>query len=159
MKGRSSGDRPPEPELKPVPVGGLEADVASHFESVVSSLRERYGEEISSRLLLDVTLRQSLVDFQAHGKDSPLVQQLDSIAMARQGRPADPDLQPVPAERMRSELVTYLSRAVGVLDARYDEGLTKRDFVEVALRQMFADLQMHQHESTTVRWLDALLLK
>lgn len=156
---RSSEDGPPEPEFKPVPVEDLESEVVGHFESVVSTLETRYGEEFGPRLLLDITLRQSLVDFQAHGKDSALVQQLDSITIARQGRPINPDLRPVPAKRMRSELVKYLSRAVGVLDARYDEGLTKRHFIEVALRQMFVDLRMYGHGSTTVRWLDVLLLE
>jgi hypothetical protein len=49
-------------------------------------------------------------------------------------------------------------KVAGALDARYEKGFPKRCFIEVALRQMFADLRMFQQEALSIRWLDVFLL-
>ncbi|WP_232798106.1 hypothetical protein [Salinibacter altiplanensis] len=151
--------RSSEPELRPVPVDALESTVVDYFRQIATDLNDNYDGELSHRLLLETALRQSLVDFQMHGKDSPLMQQLDSISMARDAAPMDPDLQPLPVDRIHADLVGYLNKAVAALDARYEQGFPKRRLIEVSLRQVFADLRTYQREAVTVRWLDALLLE
>jgi hypothetical protein len=140
-------------------VDALEKEVVGHFEQVASGLAARYKQEFSGRLLFDVALRQSLVDVQAHGKESPLVQQLDSISMAGSERAADSNLRPIPVDQMRADLIKYLQKTIDALSARYEQELATRHFVEIALRQTFADLRMYQDKATTIRWLDALLLE
>lgn len=147
------------PELRSVPVEALEGEVVAYFEQIASDLDNRYDGKISRRLLLETSLRQSLVDFHMHGKDSPLVQQLDSLAMAKDSGATAPDLQSIPVDRMQADLVKYLNKVAGALDARYESGFPKRRFIEVSLRQMFADLRMYQQEAVTIRWLDVLLLE
>lgn len=147
-----------EPELRPAPVDALDGEVVAYFEQVTSDLDNRYDGKLSNRHLLETSLRQSLVDFHMHGKDSPLVQHLDSLAMARGPGSTEPDLQSIPIDRMQVDLVKYLNKVAGALDARYEKGFPKRRFIEVALRQMFADLRMYQQEAVTIRWLDVFLL-
>ncbi|WP_263786189.1 hypothetical protein [Salinibacter grassmerensis] len=151
--------RSSEPELRPVPVDTLEGTAVDYFEQIASDLNNRYDGELSHRLLFETSLRQSLMDFHMHGKDSPLMQQLDSISMARNAAPADPDLRSLPVDRMHADLVRYLNKAIAALDARYEKGFPKRRLIEVALRQVFTDLRMYQQESVMIRWLDALLLE
>ena len=151
--------RPSEPELRPVPVEALEGTVVDYFEQIASDLNKNYDGALTNRLLLETSLRQSLLDFHMHGKDSPLMQQLDSISMARDAAPADPDLQAIPVDQMHADLVTYLNKAAAALDARYEKGFPKRRLIEVSLRQVFADLRMYQQEAVMIRWLDALLLE
>ncbi|MFB6272773.1 MAG: hypothetical protein ABEL51_07770 [Salinibacter sp.] len=148
-----------EPELRPVPVDALQVEVADHFRRIVSNLQPRYEERISERLLLDIALRQTLVDFQVHGKDSPLVQQIDALSiMAGQSTPgAEPDLRPMPVDRLQADVVEYLEKALATLRTRYEKEFSERRFFEVALRQMFVDLRTHRHEATVVQWLDVLL--
>lgn len=155
----SEDERPSEPEFRPVPINTLESEIATHFEQVASGLAARYDEEFSERLLLDVALRQSLVDVQAHGRESPLVQQVDSISMTKAGRSTDSDLQPIPVDQMRADLIKYLNKTIDTLSARYEKELAMRRFIEITLRQTFADLRMYQDEATTIRWLDVLLSK
>lgn len=150
-------ERPSEPEFRPIPVNTLESGVAIYFEQVASSLSARYDDGFSARLLLDVTLRQSLVDVQAHGKESPLVQQLDSISMTRTEGLDDSDLQAIPVDQMRTDLIKYLNKTIDALSARYEKELAMRHFIEITLRQTFADLRVYQDEATTIRWLDVLL--
>lgn len=147
-----------EPELGPAPVDALDGEVVTYFEQVASNLDNRYDGELSNRHLLETALRQSLVDFHMHGKDSPLVQHLDSLAMARDPGSTEPDLQSVPIDQMHVDLVKYLNKVAGGLDARYERGFPKRRLIEVALRQMLADLRMYQREAVTIRWLDAFFL-
>jgi len=157
--GEEDDRRPSEPELRPVPVEALEDTVVDYFEQIVSDLNTNYDGALSNRLLLETSLRQSLVDFHMHGKDSPLMQQLDSISMARDAAPTDPDLQSIPVDQIHADLVMYLNKATAALDARYEKGFPKRRLIEVSLRQMFADLRMYQQEAVMIRWLDALLLE
>jgi len=152
-------ERSSEPEFRSIPINTLESEVATHFEQVASSLAARYDEEFSERLLLDVALRQSLVDVQAHGRESSLVQQLDFISMTEAGRSTDSDLPPIPVDQMRADLIKYLNKTIDTLSARYEKELAARRFIEITLRQTFADLRMYQDEATTIRWLDALLSK
>ncbi|MCS3664715.1 hypothetical protein GGP65_002345 [Salinibacter ruber] len=151
--------RPSEPELRPVPVEALEGTVVDYFEQIASDLNKNYDGALTNRLLLETSLRQSLLDFHMHSKDSPLMQQLDSISMARDAAPADPDLQAIPVDQMHADLVTYLNKAAAALDARYEKGFPKRRLIEVSLRQVFADLRMYQQEAVMIRWLDVLLLE
>lgn len=147
------------PDLRPVPADALEAEVVKHFEQVASMLDRRYGEDFPRRLLLEIALRLALVDFQVHGKDSPLVQQIDSLVI-RIGLDAPrskPDLRPMPVDRMRADVIGYLEKAMAALRLRYEEDFTERRFLEVALRQMFADLRTHEHEAPVIQWLDVLL--
>lgn len=168
--GKAEGpvERPPEvrdeedtspPDLRPVPAGALQAEVVKHFEHVSSLLDRRYGEDFSKRLLLEVALRLALVDLKAHGKDSPLVQQIDSlsIGIGLDTINPDPDLRSIPVDRMGADIVKYLEKAMTSLRRRYEEDFTERRFFEVALRQVFADLRTHEHEATVVQWLDVLL--
>jgi hypothetical protein len=122
-------------------------------------LAARYDEEFSERLLLDVALRQSLVDVQAHGKESSLVQQLDLISMTRAKGPTDSDLHPLPVDQVRTDLIKYLKKTTDALSARYEKELALRRFIEITLRQTFTDLRAYQDEATTIRWLDVLLSK
>jgi hypothetical protein len=146
------------PELRPVPVDALDGEVVTYFEQVASGLDDRYDGELSNRRLLETSLRQALVDFHMHGKDSPLLQHLDSLAMAQESGSAEPELQSLPVEQMHVDLVKNLNKVAGALDARYERSFPKRRLIEVALRQMFADLRMYQQEAVTVRWLDVVLL-
>jgi len=84
-----------EPDLRPVPVEALEGTIVEHFGQIVSGLDAHYDGALSNRLLFETSLRQSLVDFHVHGKDSPLMQQLDSISMTRGPGATEPDLRPV----------------------------------------------------------------
>lgn len=160
-------ERPPEiteedtssPDLRPVPADVLQAEVVKHFEQVSSILDQRYGEDFSNRLLLEIALRLVLVDFQVHGKDSSLVQQIDSLSIriGLDTTSLEPELLPTPVDRMRADVIGYLEKAMEALRLRYEEEITERRFLEVALRQMFADLRTHEHEATVVQWLDVLL--
>lgn len=144
------------PELRPLPVDALETEVVSNFEQLTSRIESRYDEGFSERLVFEVALRQSLVDFQAHGKDSPLIQQLDSIVMSQEGS-ADSDLSAVPIDRIHVDLLKNLDKTLGALNARYKDGFAERRLLEVALRQMFTDVLMYQDEATSLQWLDILL--
>lgn len=146
-----------EPEFRTLPIDTLEREVVVHFEQVASTLAARYDEGFSERLLLDVALRQSLVDVQAHGKESSLVQQLDLISMTRAEGPTDSDLHPLPVDKMRTDLIKYLKKTTDALSARYEKELALRRFIEITLRQTFTDLRAYQDEATTIRWLDVLL--
>jgi len=144
------------PELRPIPVDALESEVVSNFEQLTSRIEPRYDDGFSERLLFEIALRQSLVDFQAHGKDSPLIQQLDSIVMTDN----DPDgsaLRPVPVDRIHVDLLKNLDKTLGALNARYKDGFAERRLLEVALRQMFTDVLMYQERATPLQWLDILL--
>jgi hypothetical protein len=149
----------PAPDLRPVPADALQAGVVKHFEQISAMLDRRYEREFPKRLLLEIALRLALVDFQVHGKDSPLVQQIDSLSirLGLETTGAEPDLRPVPVERMRADVVGYLEKAMSALRLRYDEDFAERRFLEVALRQMFADLRSHEHESAVIQWLDVLM--
>ena len=148
-----------DPEFRPVPVDALEGRVVDYFEQIAADLDDHYDGALSHRLLLETALRQSLVDFHMHGKDSPLMQQLDSMSMASDAAPTDPELRPIPVDQIHADLVTYLNRATAALDASYEKGFPTRRLLEVALRQVFADLRTYQREAVTIRWLDALLLE
>lgn len=63
-----------------------------------------------------------------HGKDSPLVQQLFSISMMGEAEPTEPNLQSLPVDWRRTNLIKYLNEAAGALDTRYDKGFTTRRF-------------------------------
>lgn len=163
-------ERPPEVEdedeedtssldLRPVPADALEAEVVKHFEQVSSMLDRRYGEDFPRRLLLEIALRLALVDFQVHGKDSPLVQQIDSLAirLGLETASSEPDLRPMPVDRLRADVIEFLENAMVAMRLRYEEDFTERRFFEVALRQMFADLRTHEHDATVIQWLDVLM--
>lgn len=144
------------PELRPVPVNALESEVVSNFEQLTSRIADRYDAGFSKRLVFEVALRQSLVDFQAHGKESPLIQQLDSLALMGEGA-AESDLEAFPVERIHVDLLKNLDKTLGALNARYKGGFAERRLLEVPLRQMFTDVLMYQNEATTLQWLDVLL--
>jgi hypothetical protein len=163
-------ERPPEvteteeedtssPDLHPVPADALQAGVVKHFEQVSSMLDRRYEEDFPKRLLFEIALRLALVDFQVHGKDSPVVQQIDSlvIGIGLDAVSSEPDLRPMPVDRIRADAVEYLENAMVALRLRYEEDFTERRFLEVALRQMFADLRTHEHDATVIQWLDVLM--
>lgn len=92
------------------------------------------------------------------GSEMPLHQKL-SLSMDDPSTlpDPDPDLQPAPLGHVRADLNQQLEKAVSVLDARYENNLSKSFFLDVALRQILVDLHMHGGNSTLVSWLDSLL--
>lgn len=150
-------DESSELDLRSIPTDTLQAEVVEYFEQVVSTLERRYEEGFSRRLLIEIALRQALVDLQMHGKDSPLVEQLDSISIGPSTSSSELELQAMPVDRMRADVVKYLKKVTSVLAARYDGSFSERHFLEVALQQMYADLRVYQYEATVVLWLDVLL--
>lgn len=156
---RGDGNVASNPDLQPLPAISLQVDVAERFEKVAASLESRYGDAFSKRLLLETVLRQAFADIQAHGKDSPLVLQLDTLSI--QGKfkslKAGRNLRPLPVDHLHVEVITHLQKILSILKARYEGNFSERHFFEVVLRQMFADLRIYEHESTVIQWLDISL--
>lgn len=150
-----------ESDRRPLPTIYLRAEVAKRLERVASGLDSRYGEALTTRFLLETALRQVFVDVQVHGKDSPLVQQLDTLSLhgGLQASRSGEDLHPLPVDSLHAEVMGHFKEILSALESRYGEGFSERHFIEVALQQMFTDLRTYQHESTIIQWLDAFLLE
>lgn len=69
----------PDPNLQPTPVGHVRADLKRRLEQATSALETRYATGFSSSLLIEYSLRRTLLDLRERAEDSALVQWLDSI--------------------------------------------------------------------------------
>lgn len=145
-----------EPNLRLLPVEKVHKSAIDHFDKIGSELDGRYNQELSGRLLFEAVLEVSLVDLLMHGKDSSLVEQLDSISLAggKTGQ-AKTALRPLPVEQIHKTTVEQFNKAAASLAKRYGGGFPKRRLIEVSLRQVFADLAVHQEESPLIARLDA----
>lgn len=66
------------PELQPVSIGAVRADLHQHLEQAVAVLNTRYTAPVSQQLLVEFALRRTLRNLQEHDVDSALVQWLDT---------------------------------------------------------------------------------
>ena len=76
-----------------------------------------------------------------------------------EGRSSEPELRPGPVDTLGGRVVDDSEQIAADLDGHYNGASSRRRLLEVALRQVFADLRTHQREAVTIRRLDALLLE
>ena len=71
----------PDPDLQPTPVGRVRADLDRQLTKAVSVLSARYEADLSRSLLLEFSLRRTLLQLREQGEESTLVQWLDAELM------------------------------------------------------------------------------
>ena len=68
----------PDPDLQPMPVGHVRADLDRQLTKAMSVLSSRYEADLSRSLLLEFSLRRTLLKLREQGEESALVQWLDA---------------------------------------------------------------------------------
>ncbi len=69
---------PPDPDLQPTPVGHVRSDLDRQLTKAVSVLSSRYETDLPRSLLLEFSLRRTLLQLRKQGQASALVQWLDA---------------------------------------------------------------------------------